>query len=169
MVTIKGQHATVLGAGGAARAVAHALVQEGVARLDILNRTLTKAEELASRLLSRKTCDIHTWQTTTDFDFRATDLLVNCTPVGMSGHSVDVTPLRNRHMHRRLIVVDLVDNTQRTRLLRDAEQVGCRTIDGTGMLVHQGAAALELWVGKKPPIETMRSAVLKALGGRHID
>jgi shikimate dehydrogenase len=168
-VTLKGQRVAILGAGGAARAITHALVQEGVARLDILNRTLVKAEILASRLLNRGSCDVHAWLDATDFDFKATDLLVNCTPIGMKGHSIDETPLRKGDLHNDMVVMDIVYNPQKTRLLREAEQVGCKTIDGTGMLIHQGAAALELWIGKKPPIETMRSAVLKELGGRRID
>jgi shikimate dehydrogenase len=164
-VSLKGLHATILGAGGAARAVAYALVNEGVRRLDILNRTLTRAERLAERFNTHDTCEVHVWSNTAKFDFSETNLLVNCTPVGMSGHSINESPLRRSDLHSDMVVVDLIYNPRRTKLLQNAERAGCLVIDGTGILVFQGAAALELWVGEKPPIEVMRSAVHLALGG----
>jgi shikimate dehydrogenase len=62
--------------------------------------------------------------------------------------------------------MDLVYNPLRTKLLKNAKKAGCKTIDGVGMLVHQGAVSLELWTGKNAPIEVMRDAVLQALGGK---
>ncbi|MFW9786038.1 MAG: shikimate dehydrogenase [Candidatus Thorarchaeota archaeon] len=164
-ITLNGKRATILGAGGAARSVAYALIQSRVARLDILNRTLANAIELATSLRNQATCELHVWEDPTSFDFDKTDLVVNCTPIGMHGHSISQSPLDGIDLHSELTVVDLVYNPRRTKLLLDAEVAGCLTIDGTGMLVHQGAESLELWVGEKPPIEVMRSAVLDALGG----
>lgn len=165
-ISLKGIHATILGAGGAARAIAFSLIREGVVQLDILNRTLSKAEDLVRRLIPEGPCEVHarTLQTT-KLDLSETDLLINCTPIGMNGHSVTESPLTNKIMHSRMVVMDLVYNPRRTKLLQEAEQAGAKTIDGTGMLVHQGAAALEIWVGEKPPIEVMRSAVVQELGG----
>ncbi|MBY8996992.1 MAG: shikimate dehydrogenase [Candidatus Thorarchaeota archaeon] len=165
-VSLKGRHATILGAGGAARAIGYALVNDEVAGLNVLNRSLARAEELVRNLNTQGTCDVHVGPTNTaEFDFNETDLLVNCTPIGMVGHSVTETPLGSKNLHSDMVVVDLVYNPRRTKLLQEAERVGCLIIDGIGMLVHQGAEALELWVGKKPPIEVMRSAVIQALGG----
>ena len=165
-ISLKGLNATILGAGGAARAVAFALIKEGITQLDILNRTLSKAENLIRRLNPKGTCEVHAGTLhTTKVDLSKTDLLINCTPIGMNGHSVTESPVRNNIIHGGMVVMDLVYNPRITTLLRDAEQVGAKTIDGTGMLVHQGAAALEIWVGKKPPIEIMRNAVVQALGG----
>ncbi|TET09180.1 MAG: shikimate dehydrogenase [Candidatus Thorarchaeota archaeon] len=165
-ISLKGLHATILGAGGAARAVAFTLIKEGITQLDILNRTLSKAEDLVRKLIPKGQCDVRagTLKATRE-DLSETNLLINCTPIGMNGHSVTESPLRNKIMHRGMVVMDLVYNPRRTKLLQEAEQVGAKTIDGTGMLIHQGAAALEIWVGEKPPIEVMRSAVVRALGG----
>ncbi|MFW9800129.1 MAG: shikimate dehydrogenase family protein, partial [Candidatus Thorarchaeota archaeon] len=101
---------------------------------------------------------------TSKHELQETNLLVNCTPVGMRNHSINDTPLAGSLLREELIVMDLVYNPLRTRFLKEAREAGCKTIDGTGMLVHQGAASLELWTGREPPIEVMRGVVLEALG-----
>ncbi len=163
-----GLSATILGAGGAAKAVAFALAEAGVRRLDILNRTHVRAEELASVIERSRDIEIRVGALpTSKRELQDSDLLVNCTPVGMRDHSINDTPLGDSLLGKELVVMDLVYNPLRTRLLKEAEGIGCKTIDGSGMLVHQGAASLELWTGREPPIEVMRGAVLEALGGRH--
>jgi len=165
-ISLKGLHTTILGAGGAARAIAFALMGEEVAKLDILNRTLSKAENLVKRLNPKGVCEVRAGTLhITKNDLSETNLLINCTPIGMKGNSVTESPLRKKTMHSGMVVMDLVYNPLRTKLLQEAEQAGAKTIDGTGMLVYQGAAALEIWVREKPPIEIMRSAVVEALGG----
>jgi shikimate dehydrogenase len=165
-VSINGTHASILGAGGAARTVAYALVEDGVSRLTILNRSLSRAEDLVRKLNQRDTCEVRIEKLNPeDSNRHETDLLINCTPIGMSGYSEIESPLPRKALSSDTVVMDLVYNPRRTKLLQEAEQIGCKTIDGTGMLVHQGAAALELWIGKKPPPETMRSALIQALGG----
>ncbi|MFQ5834008.1 MAG: shikimate dehydrogenase [Candidatus Thorarchaeota archaeon] len=164
----RGLSATILGAGGAAKAVAFALAEAGVRRLDILNRTQVKAEELATAIERGRNIEIRVGALpTSKHELQESDLLVNCTPVGMRDHSINGTPLRGSLLRKELVVMDLVYNPLRTRFLKEAEEAGCKTIDGSGMLVHQGAASLELWTGREPPIEIMRGAVLEALGGRH--
>jgi shikimate dehydrogenase len=165
-VPLNGSKATILGAGGAAKAVAYALIEEGVSGLDIFNRTLVKAEALAKSLDIQASCEITVGSLQAEsINLFDTNLLVNCTSIGMISHSINASPLRPKAMHGDLVVMDLVYNPRRTRLIKDAEQLGCKTIDGTGMLVHQGATALEMWVGEKPPIEVMRNAVIQELGG----
>lgn len=165
-VSLKGIHATILGAGGAAKAVGHALVKEGAALLDIVNRTTSNAKYMVSRLNNPETCEVRIWPTgTNELDLRKTDLLVNCTPIGMIGHSVTESPVTRDVLHRDMVVMDLVYNPRITKLLQESKQAGCRIIDGTGMLVHQGAAALEIWIKEKPPIEIMRNAIVDGLGG----
>jgi shikimate dehydrogenase len=66
-------------------------------------------------------------------------------------------------LHPGLTVADIVYNPMRTRLLIAAEKIGCRTVPGLGMLIHQGAAAFSLWTGREPPVETMRQAALAQL------
>jgi shikimate dehydrogenase len=163
-VPLRGISVLIIGAGGAARSVGYALVQAGIVSLKIYNRTQNRAEVLASSLSRLGSCEITIESSLDNQDFQDTDLIVNCTPVGMSGHSEGESPLDSTCLQRDMTVIDLVYNPQTTKLLLDAERIGCTIIDGTGMLVHQGAAALELWTGEKPPVEVMRNSVLRILG-----
>jgi shikimate dehydrogenase len=93
-------------------------------------------------------------------------LLVNCTPVGMWPHT-DATPLpEDVRLPEGLLVFDLVYRPRPTRLLLEVAMAGCRTQDGLAMLVHQGAAAFEIWTGLTAPVDTMRQACLDALDDR---
>ena len=168
-VDVQGFRAIILGAGGAAKAVAYALIEGGVERLVVLNRTHAHAQFLVDSFHSRKNVEI-SWVPIPNSkeEMPESDLLVNCTPVGMSGHSPTETPLNASLFSKNMVVMDVVYNPQKTRFLEDAQRVGCKTIDGVDMLVYQGAASFELWTGEKPPVEIMRSAVLEALGGRSI-
>ncbi|MFX1483811.1 MAG: shikimate dehydrogenase [Promethearchaeota archaeon] len=165
-VRVRGLCASILGAGGAARAVAHALVEDGIESLEILCRTRQKAEDLVSMV--QRFSDIQVslnCSSSGDYQHHETDLLVNCTPVGMRGHSLSETPLSSSYLTEGLVVMDLVYNPLQTRLLTEAQRTGCKTIAGIEMLVKQGAASFELWTGRKPPTAVMKEAVLDALGG----
>jgi shikimate dehydrogenase len=165
-VDVQGLRATIIGAGGAARAVAYALVEEGVGKLDILNRTPTHARNLVESFRGRKDVKASWIQIPVSHEkLPESDLLVNCTPVGMSGYLPNESPLPENQLSKDMVVMDLIYNPRQTRLLRKAESVGCRIIDGIGMFVHQGAASFELWTGVRPSIDVMRNAVLEALGG----
>jgi shikimate dehydrogenase len=89
-------------------------------------------------------------------------VLINCTSLGMApaGDTVALDPAL---LHPGLTVADIVYNPMRTRLLAAAEKLGCRTVPGLGMLIHQGAAAFSLWTGREPSIATMRQAALAQL------
>ncbi len=96
-ISLKGLHTTILGAGGAARAIAFTLIREEVAQLDILNRTPLNAENLVRRLNPKGGCEVRTGTLhNTKGVLSETDLLINCTPIGMNGHSVTESPLRNK-------------------------------------------------------------------------
>lgn len=165
-VHVHGLSASILGAGGAARAVAYALAEDGVEALDIFCRTKQRAEELASMLRSRFTIQVNLHcNPTAIYPHLATDLLVNCTPVGMQGHSIAETPMKSSHLNESMIVMDLVYNPLKTLLLTEAQRAGCKTIGGVEMLVYQGAASFELWTGIRPPVSVMKQTVLDALGG----
>ncbi|MDH7486703.1 MAG: shikimate dehydrogenase [Anaerolineae bacterium] len=162
----RGRRALVLGAGGAARAVAYALATAG-AQVTVLNRTLSRTEALIQHLapavppnsLSPRLLDR---DALVEEAVRA-DLLVNATSVGMwpdAEHSPwpDELPLPSH-----LTVFDLVYNPPETRLLRQARRAGAQAIGGLGMLVHQGALAFRLWTGHSPPLEAMWTACERAL------
>jgi shikimate 5-dehydrogenase len=89
------------------------------------------------------------------------DLLINCTPIGMYPR-VDATPIPREHLTGKY-VYDLVYNPPVTRLLREAEEMGCQTIGGLEMLVAQAHEQFQWWTGTKPPIGVMRNAALQRL------
>ena len=157
---IRGKEVLILGAGGAARAIAFYLDAEG-ARLTIANRTEDRAAMLASSLhnadfisLSEEELKRH---------IKDADILINTTSVGMYPRA-DATLVNAGMMHSRLVVFDIVYNPAETKLLREAKKAGVQTIiEGVKMLVYQGAASFRIWTGMEPPVEVMEAAVRKAL------
>jgi shikimate dehydrogenase len=153
-----GRRAVVLGAGGAARAVCWALLAHEV-YVTVLARRVAAAEELLNMADYGKseagTLDAPTLAAA----LKKAALLVNATPTGMWPHA-DESPLPpGVALPRSLLVYDLVYRPRRTRLLAQAEAAGCPTVDGLGMLLHQGAAAFELWTGELAPLAVMRAAL----------
>jgi len=163
-IDLKGKNVCILGAGGAARAIAFSVADRG-ARLTILNRHPDSAEGLANRILKffrQHVLALELNRENLKTALRGTDLLVNTTSVGMSPN-FDETPVPLTLLNRKLIIFDIIYNPLKTRLLEGAEKRGARVISGLQMLVWQGAAAFELWTGAKAPMERMREATLKAL------
>ncbi len=159
-----GKSIVILGAGGAAKGISFILAGAG-ARLVILNRTLSRAEELASQVAQyyhRKIEAMILNEANLKRAFEKADVLVNTTSVGMVP-DVDLTPVPGNLLDSRLAVSDIVYNPLETRLLREAKAAGARTINGLDMLVWQGVLAFEKWTGQKAPFEIMKQAALKAL------
>jgi 3-dehydroquinate dehydratase / shikimate dehydrogenase len=150
-VDLRGARATILGAGGAARAVAVALASAG-SSVTVYGRNRGKAKEVA------KLADGITG--TFPVAPKSWDLLVNTTPVGMFPN-VEETPFEGAFDGR--IVYDLVYNPMATRLLTEAAAAGCETIGGLEMLVAQAEDQSEWWLGRRPPSGLMRQAALEAL------
>lgn len=143
----QGRVATVLGAGGASRAIVHALQTNGYKDIRIVNRTLPRAIELADHFAGGATA--HGWQAIAEL-LPDTDLLVNTSALGMAGKDsadIDLSPLPDR-----TIVNDIVYVPLRTPLLADAERRGLKTVDGLGMLLHQAVPGFELWFGRRPEV-----------------
>ncbi|MGA9177113.1 MAG: shikimate dehydrogenase [Desulfobacterales bacterium] len=153
--TIEDKNVVILGAGGAARAIGFAIISEG-GRVTVINRTLTKGEKLAKDLGAD-------FQPISKLNQTACHILINTTPVGMFP-DIDAIPIRRQDLDKAMVVMDVVYNPLKTRLLRAAENIGCQTIDGVSMFVYQGAFQLELWTGMKAPVDVMKKAVLNALG-----
>ena len=163
----KGKGVVVLGAGGAARAVSFVLAERG-AHLIILNRRLELdwAAELAGQLAQTFGREVEALELTERNLARALEeayILVNATSVGMSPN-IDETLVTSDVLRPSLVVFDVVYNPVKTKLLRQAEQIGAQTISGLEMLVWQGALAFELWTGAKAPVELMRKEAIKILG-----
>jgi shikimate dehydrogenase len=162
----KGMRVAVLGAGGAARAVVHALC--GLAdAVVVFNRTIERAtflvEDLADSFPKRAlSSEALTNEAIAALDGKV-DLVVNTTSVGMSP-AVEACPWPDGvPMPATAIYYDLVYNPLETTFLARARAAGAATIDGLGMLIHQGAAAFERWTGQPAPIAVMRAAALAGL------
>lgn len=155
--------ALIIGAGGAARAVAAALLKLGYEKIVIVNRTVEKARELAEWVRSRgREAEFYGLEGTGKVSVEC-GLIVNATSLGMHPR-IDEAPLRRWEIPENSIVMDMVYNPLKTRLLREAEAAGAEVISGLEVLVYQGAKAFELWTGHKAPAEKMKEAALKALG-----
>lgn len=158
-----GQSAALLGASGAARAAAVALVAAGVVQLVVVNRTLDRAEDLLGDLLAGLEADARLFALTPgDPQIREllaeSTLVVNATSLGWHA---DETPLPADLIPPDALVFDMV--YRRTRLLREAAARGARTLDGRGMLVRQAALSFERWTRRPAPFEIMRAALEEAL------
>ena len=147
--------AVVVGAGGAGRAVAFGLADEGMA-IRIANRTVEKANALADEVPGGTG---HGLDDLPDLLADA-DVLVNCTSVGMDE---DRSPVPADALHGDLGVLDAVYSPVETRLLRDAETVGATTVDGAWMLLFQGVEAFERWTGESAPVDQMNAALRERL------
>jgi shikimate dehydrogenase len=157
---IKGSRVLLIGAGGAARAIAYTLMKEG-ADISIANRNDRKAFDLASLVggLGFGLQDLEKL-------VPRADIIINATTVGMNAG--DGRLFDGLLLHRGQIVFDIIYNRE-TDLLLDAKAAGAMSIDGVMMLVYQGAKALEIWTGKKAPADIMEMAVRKALSDLHAE
>ncbi len=152
---LSGRRAVVLGAGGSARALVFGLRERG-AHVTVLNRTVARAETLATELSAEGAGPLDALGSTPH------DVLVNTTSVGLGS---DASPVPADAIAPDCVVLDAVYDPEQTRLLRDAAARGARTVPGKWMLVYQAAEQLRLWTGAEPPVEVMAAAFDAA--GRH--
>lgn len=148
--------AVVFGAGGAARAVLQALAQAGVPEIVLTNRTRARAEQLKDEFGPRIT--VVDWVKAGNVIENA-ELVVNSSSLGMQGQPELRVPLDG--LQPGAVVTDLVYTPLKTNLLQHAEEAGCTTVDGLGMLLHQAVPGFERWFGVKPEVTPdLRAAVL---------
>ncbi len=141
----------LLGAGGAARAVGYGLGKAG-ADVTVFNRSVGAAEELAEDF------NLRAGGTLDDFSMDdGFDILVNCTSIGFK--SPDKSPVHKKILRKDLIVMDAVFIPSETRLLKVAKEVGCTTIPGVRMLLHQACGQVELYTGHDAPFEAMEKVI----------
>jgi shikimate dehydrogenase len=164
LVEPAGQRVLILGAGGAARAIAVELALAGAAELWVANRNLAKAAEIADLVNSQTSTDCAgvEWRPELTVPAAAT-VVVNATSVGLPGSGevpllFDVIPMG-------LVVCDVIPNPPDTSFLQRARQAGARTLDGRGMLLNQGAINIELWTGIDPDRAVMGKALDEAIAG----
>ncbi len=144
----------ILGAGGAARAVAFGIAREQ-GRVVIVNRNQKKGKCLADHVKG-------TFVTWHDFTGADADIIINTTPLGMTP-DIHSTPVDKTAFHMDTVIMDIVYNPLDTRLLCDARGIGCKTVDGLSMFIHQGAHQFRLFTGQEPPLELMKNIIIKAI------
>lgn len=158
----RGKHVMLLGAGGAARAIAVELVLAGVSRLSIVNRSSERAAQLADLVRAARPIDLGVAAWNGDVAVPGdVDVLVNATSIGLGDAAVRV-PVDERSLRPGLIVADVIPNPPKTRLLASAESAGCTVLDGLGMLVGQGILGIRFWAGIDADATVMRQALREA-------
>ncbi len=155
-----GRDLVILGAGGAARAIAVESALAGASRITIVNTTVARGQDLVDRINADTPAEatlVH-WDHTFEVP-DTTDIVVNATSVGLfpdvdARLNIDPNSLRPS-----MVVADVIPNPPRTRLLADAADRGCATLDGMGMLVNQGRVAIKLWTGVDVDGQVMRQTL----------
>jgi len=162
-VNLAGKKVLLLGAGGAAKAIAFSLAKE-VDELSILNRDIVKARELASVLepFGKKIVGSELLPRKIQQELQNSDVLINATSVGMSPNASEIL-IESDWLKPEISVMDAVYNPVETRLIRIARGAGAKVINGVEMLLYQGAASFEIWTQCKAPVEVMRNALLSKL------
>ena len=162
--TMEGKHVILLGAGGAARAIAVALGLSKIREVLLINRTEKKAHDLAFELGKKFKQTVFSACSLDNIDvayWSLADLLINATSMGMKG--IKLWPLPLHKLSKKTIVSDIVYNPLETPLLRRARRLKLKTHPGWGMLLYQGALSFEMWTGKKAPVAVMKQVLLDAL------
>ncbi len=152
--TLAGKRVLLLGAGGAARAIAQGVVRAGAA-LVIASRSQDRARALAERLM----CRFSSWE---NRGSESADLLVNCTPVGMHPN-VNETPFPQHWLREDMGVFDTIYNPEQTLLIKEAKERNCRTVSGMEMFIRQAAAQFELFTGQSVELDDLRETLRKGI------
>ncbi len=162
---IRDKKILILGAGGAARAISFAL-SENIAEIIVCNRTERRAIELAKDLSDKmniiatgKDMSKETLKTLTN----DVDIVINTTPIGLYP-DVKKTPIPKELLTDHLFVYDIIYNPLKTQFLKDATEIGCKTLNGIDMFINQGALAFEWWTDKKPNTILMKEKIIEILG-----
>ncbi|MBR5636078.1 MAG: shikimate dehydrogenase [Pseudobutyrivibrio sp.] len=160
-ISYVGTTITILGAGGAASSIITQAAMDGVSKINILKRnnaTFQQTVEYADAITKATNCDVFVYDisdsTILEFCIQESDILINSTNVGMGEDDSSLVP--PEFFHPNLIVCDVIYHPEETRLLREAREAGCKTMNGKYMLLYQGAAAFKIWTGYDMPVEIIK-------------
>ncbi len=164
-IDLKGASIALLGTGGASRAAVLALSECGVKEIGVYTRNIPNAMDYMA-YMRRKFPQITftSYQIEQVRDLSKYQMIVNTTPIGMQGRSADMTPIEEpvlRTLPEGGIVYDVIYNPKKTILLKSAEKLGLRTINGLDMLIYQAISAQEIWFGRTPDFNAMKIAALE--------
>lgn len=164
-ITVQGLQVAILGCGGAARGVGVELALSGADTIFLLNRSQSKAEELAGVITAHTSTRavVLPWDSTGLEQLPDKLLLINATPMGMQPFTDSSPPLIEQFLRSTWLVADLVYNPLQTKLLKTAQAKGCQTLSGLGMLLYQGAIAFELWTSNPAPLKVMDAILKKSI------
>ncbi len=147
-VSVKEKNIVVLGAGGAAQGICIKMALEGAKSITILNRTVEKAEKICN-IINDNIKEIARSDKFNDESLKQyminADILIHTTPVGMYPHNEECPVSDLSFLDKRVVVCDLIYNPTKTTFLEKAEEMGCKTINGWGMLIYQAVRAFEIW------------------------
>ncbi len=158
---LPGAGVLLLGAGGAGRVAALKLASEGAGILFLVNRTIAKAEAMAAEIRKR----FPRQEVTVGYPRNKVDMLINATSLGLQPEDDLPFDPKQFSLQQTRCVYDLIYRPAETPLLKAAKAAGCRAANGLGMLLHQGAKALEIWSDKPAPLSVMRRALEKEVYG----
>jgi shikimate dehydrogenase len=160
-----GRRVLILGAGGAARAIAVELALAGAARLTIVNRSAERGAALVRDLCERTGADAvcEPWKGVRSVG-PDVDIMVNATSIGLFPDTDAQPPVNIDKCRSDLLVCDVVPNPPETRFIKLAQSRGLKTLTGLPMLVYQGAIGFKMWTGRPAPVAAMRTALEKAFG-----
>ncbi|HEY4416662.1 MAG TPA: shikimate dehydrogenase [Verrucomicrobiae bacterium] len=158
---LRGKRVLLLGAGGAGRSIALKLAAENVSQLFLVNRTLSKISQIIMEIHKRFPA-VRVMQ---DYPLADVDLIINATSLGLKPE--DALPLDEKRFFLKPAhaVYDIIYRPAETPFLAAAKKAGCKTANGLGMLLHQGALAFEIWTGQTPPVSIMRQALEQNIYG----
>ncbi|MCC9262327.1 MAG: shikimate dehydrogenase [Methanobrevibacter woesei] len=162
---IKDKNIVVAGAGGAARAIVFYLAKYGAEEVNILNRNLKKAENLASDLLaSNLISNVNSSDISEISKFISdADILIDTTPIGMHPNVSDEPIVKAADIHEELVVNDIVYNPNETVLLKEAIKANAKVVYGIKMLLYQGAESFKIWTGREAPVDVMEAKLKETL------
>ena len=153
--SLQGKNVLILGSGGTAKAIGYGVKEKGGKLTVTYNKNKERGESLSKEL----DCELAHAR---DAGMRAIDVLINCSPVGMSPNITE-SPFLARDFKEGMVVFDSVYNPLETRLLREAKLAGCTVIPGYELFINQAARQFELWTGQSAPINTLREVLLRKL------
>lgn len=159
---LKGASVLLLGAGGAGRTAALRLASSGVRELFLLNRTVSKAAEVQKEIRAR----FPEVQTSLELPPGSVDLVLNATSLGLKPEDSLPLDISKYPLNKAGAAYDMIYRPAETKFLLEAKRAGCPAANGLGMLLYQGAKALEIWSGRPAPVEVMRQALRAHVYGK---
>jgi len=163
--TIEGKNIVFIGSGGAARSIAYILSEDAkkIVLTDIVEERAVKvAKEITKNMGANVEGKLASDKVLAG-EIKHADLLINATPIGMYPKEGD-SPISKDLLHQELFVFDVIYNPMKTQLMKEAAEIGCKTLSGLDMLVNQGVIAFEWWTGKSPNSKLMKDKIIDFLG-----